>query len=308
MADENVVQLPTLLERLADKLRAYLKRDTTNRNEWIEIQEGICLTLAEARGQFPADIEFGQWCDDNGFGQSVLRHETRAAAIAMGRNPEVLRSCLGATERRSLLTIYRKEFCGFITVSKPPTRRKPKLDLTPSPAMQRALNAYDELAAKEEPITAKAIRDRAQVSDTPVRRVFALKSEEAKLDPLTPAEMRATMQKRYELAVRKARLEIREELKEEVYRELDGLVRRVKERSDRADRVLQNFKGVMSKDAFRKIRACLHPDHNSFKFAAEALQTFSELESVLVKPDDPIYRGPPLPTTAAELMARRRHR
>jgi len=174
--------------------------------------------------------------------------------------------------------------------------------------MQRALDAYDELEAKGEAITARAIEERAQVSNTPVRRVFALKNEEAKLDPLTPAEMRATMQKRYELAIRKARLEIREELKEEVYRELDGLVRRVKERSDRADRVLQNFKGVMSKDAFRKIRACLHPDHNSFKFAAEALQTFSELESVLVKPDDPIYRGPPLPTTAAELMARRRRR
>jgi hypothetical protein len=219
-----------------------------------------------------------------------------------------LRECLMVTGRRSLQHIYSSEFSRFTQVSKPASRRKQKLDLgRPSKAFEKAKEAFEELEAKGEPFTADDVAEKAGTSSTPVRRVFAYKQAEIELDPLTPAEMRKTMLKRYELAVKKARLEIREELKDEVYKELDVFVRHVKERSDRADRILSSHKGVLSKETFRKIRACLHPDHNTFKFAAEALQAFSELETVLVKPDDPVFTGPPLPQTAAELMARRRH-
>jgi hypothetical protein len=119
--------------------------------------------------------------------------------------------------------------------------------------------------------------------------------------------MSASMAKRYEAAIRKARAEIREELRQEVYKECDVFVASIKERAERADRILAGHNGALSRDAFRRIKACLHPDHNTFTFAAEALQTFSELEDVLVKPDPPPRDGvPPLPQTAAELMARRR--
>ncbi len=42
--------------------------------------------------------------------------------------------------------------------------------------------------------------------------------------------------------------------------------------------------------------------------AGDALQIFSRLEKVLVKPEEAALSGPPLPTTAAGLMARRRQR
>lgn len=307
MANENIAQFPTPLERLAAKLADYLKRDTKNHADWIDVQEGICLTLVEARDQFRADIEFGQWFDANGF---TIDPHTRAAAIEMGRNPEALRACLEITDRRSLRMIYKKEFSRFGTTAKPKSRRKQShLPFSrPSDQFKLALEAYDELAAKGETITARAIMKMTGLSETPVRRAMERKRAEAELDPLTPTEMRASMLKRYELAIKKARFEIREELKAEVYQELDVFARRIKERSDRADRILGGYKGVMSRETFRKIKACLHPDHNTFKFPAEALQAFSELEVVLVKPDNPTYEGPPLPTTAAELMARRRRR
>lgn len=306
MVDENIVQLPTRLERLAGKLKDYLGRDITNREEWIEIQEGICLTLAEARDEFAADIEFGRWCDDN----VKMNRDDRAAGISMGREPTALHDCLRATTRRSLQMIYRYEFDRFRSATKPPKKRhKEKKETTkPSAQMQKAMNAYEELEAKGEPITAKAVGELAGVSDTPVRRVFALKNEEARLKPLTPAEMRETDKKRFDLAVKRVRQEIREELRQEVYKECDVFVSHIKERAERAERILANFRGVMSKEDFRKIKACLHPDHNTFKYAAEALQIFGELEGVLVKPDPPKFSGPPLPSTAAELMARRRTR
>lgn len=305
MADENVVQLPTLLERLALRLTGYLGRDHTNRAEWIEIQEGVCLTLAEAREQFAADVEFGQWCDSSGFGADVINHQTRAAAIAMGQEPEALRKCLEATERRSLQHIYVNDFGRFTHVSKPP-RRQAKFNLKSSPQRKKAKDAIDDLEAEGEPITYKAVRERAGISDTPIRAAIAEKRAEAALDPLTPAEMNKTMARRYELAVRKARAEIREELKAEVYKELDVYVLHWKERIERADRILANHDGIMSRDAYRKIKACLHPDHNTFVHAVEALQIFTEAEDLLVKADVTAVAGPPLPTTAAELMARRR--
>ena len=45
-----------------------------------------------------------------------MNHQDRAAAIAMGREPEALRACLEATGRRSLQWIYRFEFSEFAEV------------------------------------------------------------------------------------------------------------------------------------------------------------------------------------------------
>lgn len=306
MADENIIHLPTPLERLAASIRNNLKRDADNHAEWLEIQESICLELAEARSRFKANITFGQWCEENGFGENVLSSDTRWAAVAMGRDPEALCECLNVTERRSLETIYRLEFSRFRNVPKTPRKRNEKPASRPSPQFEKAKAAYEAIEARGEPITEAAIRAEAGVSSTPVRRVMAYKEAEAELDPLSPADMRETERKRYELALRKARAEIREELKAEVYSELDVFVRDIKDRTDRADKILAGYSGVMSREAFRKIRACLHPDHNTFTHAAEALQIFSELEPVLVKPEEPTFSGPPLPATAAELMARRR--
>lgn len=319
MIEENVVQLPTLLDRLASKLQAYLTQEAANRQEWIAIQEAKCATLVEIRGQFTADIEFGQWCKDNGFGKNVLDDNTRAAAIAMGRQPEALHACLEATTRRSLHTIYDMEFGRFGNISKPESRRKKnkqkKLDIPRNVTEAQAeeiINRHFEQGENLLHITHDLLNPDAKRQSLAVEKIVAIERgrrqgmAEQLEPPLDPAEMRQNMRKRYEAALRKARKELREEITAEINRVYDVYVKRLNEQHSWADRIIASHKGVMSRDAFRKIKACLHPDHNSFKFAAEALQTFSELEKVLVKPDGPVSTAPPLPTTAAELMARRR--
>lgn len=311
MADENIVQLPTLLERLATRMTGLLKQEAANRTEWIEIQEGICLTLAEARDQFPWNTAFGKWCEDNGFGADVINENDRAAAIEMGRDPVALLKCLQVTERFSLQMICRHEFQKFSlgSATKTKTKRQAKLDTNkPSPQFEKAIDAIEELLAEGAEVTAKAVRERAGVSDTPVRIAMAHKRAEAELAPLTRAEMSKLMERRFDLAVRQARAEIRAELKAEVYADCEVFWQHIKERSARADRILDNFKGVISRENFRRIKACLHPDHNKFAFAAEAFQVFSELEDRLVKPDPAPSGTPPLPATVAELMAMRRRR
>lgn len=307
MINENVIQLPTPLERLAAAIRGHFARDAQNREEWIAIQEAICRDLAAARDAFPADIEFGQWCADNGFGEGVVNRDTRAAAIAMGREPEALRKCLEATGRRSLQHIYRAEFERFRQVTKPAIRRKSKLQLPrPSPKLELARDAIDKLQTDGAKVTVRSVAEAAQVSVVTADKAIVQRRAEAELDPLDPAEMRQSMRKRFELAVRKARAELRDEVVAEVNREYDVYVRRTSERCARADRIIASHRGVMSREAFRKIKACLHPDHNSFKYAAEALQLFGELEDALVKADEDAGSSPPLPMSAAELMARRR--
>lgn len=130
--------------------------------------------------------------------------------------------------------------------------------------------------------------------------------------PLPPAQMPPTLQQRYEAQLALAKKQMREELKAEVTAEIhtiyDGYIKYQNERITRADRIIAGHKGFMSRAAYRKIKASLHPDHSTFAHAAEALQLFSDLEDVLIKPEEPTIKGAPLPQTAAELMAWRQRR
>jgi len=140
----NVTPLPSLLTRLETKLRKLLGQRAENKEEFVEINVEFCVTLAQAREQFKADIEFGRWCDST---KLDVDHRTRAAAISMGHDPKALTKCLEATERRSLRHIYEEEFGRFTQKGKP-KRRKSKP--TPSPKAQPEVDPNDAEAVEEE--------------------------------------------------------------------------------------------------------------------------------------------------------------
>jgi hypothetical protein len=73
----------------------------------------------------------------------LLTVYARGAAIAMGRDPEVLAKCLDATTRRSLQHIYRHDFERFTSTGKTSSRRTEKLKYDrPSPKLDKAIEAY----------------------------------------------------------------------------------------------------------------------------------------------------------------------
>jgi len=279
----------------------------------IALRDDAIRQLAEARDapELKADIAFSRWCEDNGFGEDVLNKNERAAAIAMGREPEALRQCLETTTRSSLQYIYHSEFSRFPYVRKPRNRRRqPSLLGAPPRQRKKAEAVYDELAAGGAPISVRELAEKAGVSEATAAKALLVKRVEAETEPLDPAAMRATMRKRYEATVRAAKKALHEEITAEVTaaicHEYDGYLVHLREREAWAQKIIAGHNGFMSRDIYRKIKACLHPDHNTFTHAAEALNLFTELEAVLVKPEGPVFSGPPLPTTAAELMARRR--
>jgi hypothetical protein len=103
---DNVAQFPTKLERLLVLIAELSSREAVNRKKWIQITLSMCAELADARAEFRADREFGEWCRM----YFELNHNDRAAYIKMGQDLDLAREVLENTDRKSISHIYRNEF------------------------------------------------------------------------------------------------------------------------------------------------------------------------------------------------------
>ena len=259
--------------------------------------------------------------------RGIIRHRNRAAWLAVGRGLAELRA---EAQRRagvvnSLHHPRYRHFQALLMAKAPDLAELNEADhagcqhaiwmfrtwpavgswlATLPPAEQNRLNHPSGIRRRFDAAARRAAFPQGEDKPPPAPR------KEVRVEPLAPEAMAPTVRERYEAALRAARKQIREELRAEV----DAEVREIfevslaywRERVARAEKIFAAHKGVISKADFRKIQACLHPDHNSFAHAAEVFQKFSELAAVLVKPDDPVFTGPPLPKTVEELLARRR--
>jgi hypothetical protein len=106
----------------------------------------MAAALAGARTQFPADRDFGAWCEANGFGPSVINAYDRSALIAFGRDPDRARPILEATERKSLKQIYLREWPRSGHVDKPPKQLFPPLK--PKTKKAPSANPIDDVACE----------------------------------------------------------------------------------------------------------------------------------------------------------------
>lgn len=314
MVDDNIVQMPLPLERLATQIKRDISRCKEGRQQWADAAFDLCVHLAEARQHHRADIAFGEWCEANGFGENVINHQTRAAAIAMGRDPEAMRKCFEATRRHSLLHIHNSEFPWFTHVCKP-TGRSRKSRRTSSPELQLAREAVRPLVEQGEPISRTKLAEKLGVSVSTIheadhqergRLEGIAEVKAAAIEPLASAEMRPTTKQRYDAALRAAEKRLRAEIIEQVNQEFDVYLKHWKARIARSDRIIASHKGVMSRKQFRLVLAGLHPDHNTFAQAEAAFELFKQLEDVLVKPDELSIGGPALPETIAEMMEAKR--
>lgn len=319
--NENVVQMPSKLDRLADKFRGLLDKETTNHEEWIELQMDICLTLAEMRRELPANIKFGQWCEANGFGESRLDHVTRARAIEMAREPDALRQCLNETGLKSLRRIYLQDWPRFSTCAKttpvePKKRGRPKTKVTRE--MVEEIHRRIECGG---PIREMDLMKMFGVGEKTIERatVQAWVEHEmrpAAAAPLSPTEMPRNMRAEYDAAVRAARKEIRDEEQSKaaeafraketaLHEQYDLFVKRYSERLAVADKLLNNYAGIMNEEEYKTILHCLHPD-SRMRDATKAFQIFMGKKPLLVKLPPRPFSGPPLPQTAADLLRQRK--
>jgi hypothetical protein len=302
--------MPTRLARLADDIKADLAHRVEGATTWAEANIDLCAHLAEARAEFTANIAFGEWCEANGFGESVLNKDDRAAAIAMGQQIDAVRPVLQVTDRRSLRYIYKNE-CRFLHVAK--TTKRPKKSgehrkVTDEQAVQIARAVLDDHKTQVE---ASAMFG---VSVAVAKVAVAKEQGRRESPPPDPSHFARTTKDQFDRAVRKAvadaRVQIEAEVKERVHKAYDEtFIPHAFAKAEYADEVLATRHGIMSASDFKKILTCLHPDTAmpSWKErCAEAFDLFKKLERLLIKPDTSGTPPSELPSTVGELLARRK--
>lgn len=370
---DKVVHFPTRIDQLAKQINDDLRQADLRFGEWVQYRIRLCLGLKEARDLFPNNADFGSWCEANGFGEVILSKDDRAAAIAMGRNPERLQEVFEQTTRRSLRLIYQIEFLPLSrcedavdenslrsaaktpsdlsfssreendspsnipppstpiaptmpsqsTVPPKPAPKPPKPAPAAKPAgskvtpeIDKALQACRKLATAGKPVTVITVCAETGLSRSPVEKAFAIWTvQDRAMGIVEPTKFSPTVKQQFDKALRDAKAQMRVELEAEirahVHKQWDEhWIPDYLQKAKRADRIIDNFKGIMSKATYRKILAALHPDgvdEDRKARYSELFQLFKGLEDVLVKEpvENTLTRASTLPKTVQEMMARK---
>jgi hypothetical protein len=106
MTENNKDKLP----HLASEIKSGLDLAEKGKQDRINGLVQAAIALHEARSLITADIKFSKWCTANEFGPDVLNAHDRAALIAMGADPERMRSMLSNSERQSARYVYQHEW------------------------------------------------------------------------------------------------------------------------------------------------------------------------------------------------------
>jgi hypothetical protein len=102
----NVIDMPTPMSVLAERIKTAYQRTADGRKEWIEGTLGT-TTLTEARAKFPSDIDFAVWLVQNEL--DWLGKDDRTALLGMANDLDVTRIVLEETKNTSLRVIWREE-------------------------------------------------------------------------------------------------------------------------------------------------------------------------------------------------------
>jgi hypothetical protein len=103
----NVIDMPTPLSILAERIKAAYGRTVGGRNEWAGGILELAATLDEARTRFQSDIDFGVWLVQNEL--DWLGKDDRAALLGMAKDLDLTRIVLEETKRASLRMIWGEE-------------------------------------------------------------------------------------------------------------------------------------------------------------------------------------------------------
>jgi hypothetical protein len=106
MTENNKDNLP----HLAREIKSGLDLAEKGKQDRINGLVQAAIALHEARSLIKADIRFNKWCTANEFGPDALNAHDRAALIAMGADPERMRSILTNSERQSARYVYQHEW------------------------------------------------------------------------------------------------------------------------------------------------------------------------------------------------------
>ena len=130
--NDNVVKMPDLLERLAQRIDAALggqeaaiAQGRKEAQRWRDETLVLAVALAEAKTNLNNnDQAFGKWCAGR-FGDNRININDRAALVRWGADPEGTRVMLSNTDSQSVQVIDRR-FCSATKPRSTPVATTPK--------------------------------------------------------------------------------------------------------------------------------------------------------------------------------------
>ena len=100
----NIVEMPTPMNVLADRIKLAYGRTVCGREGWVEGTLELAATLDEARSRFPSNIDFGVWLVQNEL--DWLGKDDRAALLGMSEDLALTRIALEETKSASWRLIW----------------------------------------------------------------------------------------------------------------------------------------------------------------------------------------------------------
>lgn len=332
---------PTL-KILATRLHDALRRRDGASEDWERAVMDLCADLSEARKRFDANQEFHRWLEDNDLGEDRLNKDDRAAAIAMGKETEVMQVVLEQTERRSLKYIFAEEFKPRVlhvaNTSKARTerpkraaKRPAKADTVaevakpapsqPEPAQPEPPKSRGTLQPGEEqrqasiniaPAVWDAFKEGAEGEGTSAAAKLGRIATAVVMEPPDPVDLSQSAREKFDAALRahKKMLDVQFEqrVQAEVKQRVEELILPHFQQKERdAERIIKARKSVMPRSTYRKILAALHPDDSMSKEAKRlTFEAFKDLELLVVGEAEMPTGGTTLPGSLEELLQRRK--
>ena len=285
-----VVQFPSGMEALAKEFWDTLLESETDHQHWIDRTLRQAKILAAARIKCATNAEFGRWCVDNRFNESVISHNERAILVQWGNNPVWTRTVLDKTKRKSIEHIHRNEWDSNRLTH---VRKTPSLKLPGGPKFAAA-KAYVQVYEAETGgfPSEQTISDEAGVSAKVSRlALYALKDQRA--DAVGPIKFTKAQDHHVEVRLRIAAKAQEVQFKERVrlamlehnadYRRgLEELQREATEQRDLYEKLVNNHQPIFTDMEYRDILLCTHEANPSDETRKRAFMTLNAKKIQLI--------------------------
>lgn len=322
---ENVIQMPTKDDRIADDIRSHIEGMKNAECDWRDHAVALCECVAAAKARYPSTKAFGAWWDAQGFD---MNSDTRAALVAMGQDVARAREVLAVTERRSLHTVYTLEFKQVRNVSKSPEPKQsaPKKPEDAIARDNRVADIADVLLADMEDGTpfpsAEEIKQKFEcgiktASNGLFTARYALRSARAAADAVTPAEpvamddLTADEKDKVDRAIKQQLRKLQDGFHDAVKKEYQQFIVRMhadwKRKIEFAEKYsdgTRREKFPLTRKQFKELLFFTHPDRQDASLRERAAEIFSVVklkEDSLVMPDPP-SGGPAFPSSPDDLL------
>jgi hypothetical protein len=304
------------------------------RDEFIQGALEMAEALFKAKEQITNTKKFSEWLKQNNMEQLI--HQDRAALIRIGENLEFSRPIIAQTKRTSYQYIWSKEIKPRLThVSNSPPQPKaaraaaaPKSKPAapqsksnrisapaPHPRSQEVIDLYDsgKSSTEIEAITGLERQVRHIIEEEELRREGAANANKQ----ISPEIMNLSMQEKFNLWKKQEtermgksfRLAVEKLTEERVNRYLENLSPKLEAEQNIAKQIMERRKGILTKDEFRELRSCCHPDRiqdSALKIRFEsAFRLLAKLEKLLLNEKQSPTQFANIPKTRAEWDAMR---